>query len=64
MKQHEEDSKLDFLKKSGKKRKIWFSPTKYWNKKRHQLDWSLIKTLAKENNYRKRKLKEVYFIKH
>ena len=31
-------------------------------KKKHQLDWSSIKILAKENNHWKRRSKEAYFI--
>ena len=49
VKEHEADSKLDFRKKSGKKKK-------------DQIDWNLITILAKENNYWKRISKEAYFI--
>ena len=63
MKEHEADSKVDFRKKSGKKKKEKLSglsePLKM---KKHQLDWSSMKILVKENNYWKRRSKEAYFI--
>ena len=33
-----------------------------FEEEKHQLDWSSIKILAKENNYWKHKSKEAYFI--
>ena len=52
MKEHETDSKVDFRKKSGKKKKDKLSGlSEHLKKKKHQLDWSSIKILAKENNY-------------
>ena len=63
MKEHETDSKVDFRKKSGKKKKDKLSGlSEHLKKKKHQLDWSSIKILAKENNYWKRRSKEAYFI--
>ena len=63
IKEHEADSKLDFRKKSGKKKKDKLSGLSEHLKKRgHQLDWNSIKILAKENNYWKRRSKEAYFI--
>ena len=59
----ETDSKVDFRKKSGKKKKDKSSGlSEHFKKKRHQLDWNSIKILAKENNYWKRRSKEAYFI--
>ena len=55
IKEHEADSKLDFRKKSGKKKKDKLSGlSEHLKKKKHQLDWNSIKILAKENNYWKR----------
>ena len=63
VKEHEADSKLDFRKKSGKKKKDKLSGLSYHlKKKKHQIDWNSIKILAKENNYWKRISKEAYFI--
>ena len=63
MKGHRTDSKLDFRKKSGKKKKDKLSGlSEHLKKKKHQLDWSSIKILAKENNYWKSRSKEAYFI--
>ena len=63
MKEHETGSKVDFWKKSGKKKKDKLSGLlEHLKKKKHQLDWSSIKILAKENNYWKRRSKEVYLI--
>ena len=50
MKEHEADSKLEFRKKSGKKKKYRLSGLlEHFNKKKHQLDWSSIQILAKGN---------------
>ena len=47
----------------GKKKKDKLSGlSEHLKKKKHQLDWSSIKILAKENNYWKRRSKEAYFI--
>ena len=63
MKEHETDSKVDFRKKSGKKKKDKLSGlSEHLKKKKHQLDWSSIKILAKEKNYWKRRLKAACFI--
>ena len=59
MKEHKTGSKVDFRKKSDKKRS---GLAEHLKKKKHQLDWSSIKILAKENNYWKRRSKEAYFI--
>ena len=50
MKEHETDSKVDFRKKSGKKKKDKLSGLS----EHFKLDWSSIKILAKENDYWKR----------
>ena len=51
MKEHETDSKVDFRKKSGKKKKNELSGLSgHLKKKKHQLDWSSIKILAKEKS--------------
>ena len=63
MKELEANSKVDFRKKLDKKKKNKSSGlSKHSKKKKHQLDWSSIKILAKENNYWKRRSKEAYFI--
>ena len=60
MKEQEMNSKVDFRKQSGKKKISCLS--EHLKKKKPQLDWTLIKILAKENNYWKRRSKEAYFI--
>ena len=49
MKEHETDSKVDFRKKSGKKRDKLSGLSEPLKKKKHQLDWSSIKILEKES---------------
>ena len=49
MKEHEMDSKVDFRKKSVKKKKGKLSGfSEHVKKKKHQLDWSSIKILEKK----------------
>ena len=56
MKEHKTDFKVDFLKKLGKKKKDELSGLpEQLKRKKHQLDQSSIKILAKENNYWKRR---------
>ena len=63
MKEHEADSKVDFCRKSGKNKKDNLSRlSEHLKKKKHQLDWSSIKILVKENNYWNCRSKEAYFI--
>ena len=63
MKEHETNSKVDFRKKSGKKKRDRLSGvSEHLKQKKHQLDWSSIKILAKETNYWKRRSKEEYLI--
>ena len=63
LKEDETDSKVDFRKKSGKKKKYKLSSlSEHLKTKKHQLDQSSIKILAKENNYWKRRSKEAHFI--
>ena len=52
-----------FPKILGKKKKDKLSGlSEHLKKKIHQLDWSSVKILAKENKYWKRRSKEVYLI--
>ena len=52
-------SKKIFGKNRGKRKKDKLCGlSEHLKKKKHQLDWSLIKILAKENNYWKRRSKE------
>ena len=63
MKGHEADSKVDFPIKSSKKKKDKLSGLpEHLKRKKHQLDWTSIKILAKKNNYWKHRSNEVYFI--
>ena len=61
MKEDETDSKVNFRKKSGKKKKDKLSGlSEHLKKKKHQLDWSSIKIFAKD--HWNRRSKEPYFI--
>ena len=62
MKENEADSKVDF-RKIGQKEKYKLSGlSEHLKKKKHELDWSSIKILAKENSYLKRRSKVANFI--
>ena len=53
--------KIEFSEKVGQNDKL-SGVSEHLKKKNHQVDWSSIKTLAKENNYQKCSSKRAYFI--